>query len=320
MFLTLDKISKSFDHHKVVKELEIGVEKGEILCLLGASGCGKTTTLKMIGGFLKPDSGRILIEGEDITTEDPQKRPVSTVFQSYALFPNMTVEKNVMYGLKFRGYKKREALKEATKFLEAVGLKDYAKAGVGEISGGQRQRVALARALITRPKVLLLDEPLSNLDAKLRIKMREEIKEIQRQFGITTIFVTHDREEAMVIADKIGIMHEGRLTQVGSPKEVYLQPKDEYTMGFLGPINTFTTKSGKIIKCRPEDLSISLERENSEAVGTITKSEFLGFYNQYYLRVREDIILIREQENFSLQVGAEVGIKIDNGIKTKLIV
>lgn len=310
MFLTLDNISKNFDHHQVVKELSVAVEKGEILCLLGASGCGKTTTLKMIGGFLKPDRGRILIENEDITEVDPQRRPVSTVFQSYALFPNMTVEKNVMYGLKFRGYSKKEALKETAKFLKAVGLEEYAKAGVGEISGGQRQRVALARALITKPKVLLLDEPLSNLDAKLRIKMREEIKEIQRQFGITTIFVTHDREEAMVIADKIGIMHEGRLTQVGSPKEVYLHPQDEYTMGFLGPINRFNDKTGKIIKCRPEDLSISLDKERAQAIGKIIKSEFLGFYTQYYLLVNQDLLLIRDQNDSAFKVGDEVGVEI----------
>lgn len=310
MFLTLDNISKSFDSHKVVSNLNVGVEKGEILCLLGASGCGKTTTLKMIGGFLSPDDGRILIEDEDITHLDPQKRPVSTVFQSYALFPNMTVEKNVMYGLKFRGYSKAEASKEATKFLESVGLREYAKAGVGEISGGQRQRVALARALITKPKVLLLDEPLSNLDAKLRIKMREEIKEIQRKFGITTIFVTHDREEAMVIADKIGIMHEGRLTQVGNAKEMYLHPKDDYTMSFLGPVNEFADNEGNTVKCRPEDVTITTDIVTSNAQGIITKAEFLGFYTQYYIKINQDIILVRDKRDSIYKVGDKVGISV----------
>ena len=180
MYLELKNISKSFGEKEVVKDLSLALPKGELLCLLGASGCGKTTTLKMISGFLKTDKGQILVDGQDITTLAPEKRPVSTVFQSYALFPHMSVLENVIYGLKFRGIRKKEAKEMGMEYLKIVDMEEYAGASIGEISGGQQQRVALVRSLITKPKVLLLDEPLSNLDAKLRVKVPVEPYHIHR--------------------------------------------------------------------------------------------------------------------------------------------
>ncbi|MGL6197529.1 MAG: ABC transporter ATP-binding protein [Lachnospiraceae bacterium] len=307
MYLELKDICKSFGQHTVVNHLNISVQKGEILCLLGASGCGKTTTLKMIGGFLKADSGSICLDGQEITGMPPENRPVATVFQSYALFPHMTVLKNVMYGLKFQNYSKKEARKTAMDYLDIVGLNDYAGAGVQEISGGQRQRVALARALVTKPKVLLLDEPLSNLDAKLRIKMREEIKEIQKRFHITTIFVTHDQEEAMAIANRIAIMHGGKLIQTGKPEEVYRQPTDEYVMDFLGTVNTFIDPAGKKMRCRPEDMEFVSE---GGIRGKVIRSEFLGFYRQYYIQIGDDQIIMRGGQQEEYWPGDIVNIKV----------
>ena len=215
MYLEMKDLSKSFDGKEVVSGLNLSMNQGEILCLLGVSGCGKTTTLRMAGGFLEPDRGHIYLDGEDITKLPPERRPVSTVFQSYALFPHMTALQNVMYGLKFQGMKKKEAAERAWEYLEIVGLADRASSSVQELSGGQQQRVALARSMAVNPKVLLLDEPLSNLDAKLRIRMRDELKELQKKTGITMIFVTHDQEEAMALADKIAIMEGARLIQMG---------------------------------------------------------------------------------------------------------
>ena len=245
MYLEIENLSKSFDGKEVVSGLKLSMNRGEILCLLGASGCGKTTTLRMLGGFLKPDGGKIFLDGEDITGLEPERRPVSTVFQSYALFPHMTVLQNVMYGLKFQGMKKKEAAECACRYLDIVGLSDRGNGAVQELSGGQQQRVALARALAVNPKVLLLDEPLSNLDAKLRIRMRDELKELQKKTGITMIFVTHDQEEAMALADRIAIMDGGRLVQTGTPSQVYRNPANLFVMEFLGTADRIELMSGR---------------------------------------------------------------------------
>ncbi len=234
MYLELQHLKKSFDGKTVVDDVSFGLEKGELLCILGASGCGKTTTLNMIGGFLRPDAGRIILDGEDITALPPEARPVSTVFQSYGLFPHMTVVQNVAYGLKFRGYSRKEAAAKAREYLDLVGLADYANAHIAEISGGQQQRVALARALIVEPKLCLLDEPLSNLDAALRTRMRVELKKLQKDLGITMVFVTHDQEEAIILADYMAIMDGGRLIQCDTPRNVYRNPADAYVSEFLG--------------------------------------------------------------------------------------
>ena len=207
MFLQLKGLKKIYEEEKGLKNLDLEIEEGSFVTLLGPSGCGKTTTLNLLGGFIQPDSGHILLEGEDITGLPPERRPVSTVFQSYALFPHLNVLDNVCYGLRFfRGMKKKEAAPIAMEELKTVGLSGYETARIGELSGGQQQRVALARAMATGPKILLLDEPLSNLDAGLRVQLREELKELQKKLGITMVFVTHDQEEALSLSDKIVVM------------------------------------------------------------------------------------------------------------------
>lgn len=248
MFLELKSIHKSFEGLKVVENLDLSLEKGQLLCILGSSGCGKTTTLNMIGGFLTPDSGTIELDGADITAIPPEKRPVSTVFQSYGLFPHMTVLENVIYGLKFRGYKKRQAREKGMEYLEMVGLRDYANSPIHEISGGQQQRTALARALIVEPKLCLLDEPFSNLDAALRVKMRKELKQLQRELGITMVFVTHDQEEAMLLSDQMAIMDQGRLIQMGSPEEIFRHPANEFVSGFLSLSSLRWEEDGTLLK------------------------------------------------------------------------
>lgn len=304
MYLELKNVSKSFGEKEVVKDLSLELPKGELLCLLGASGCGKTTTLKMISGFLKTDRGQILVDGQDITSLEPEKRPVSTVFQSYALFPHMTVLDNVTYGLKFQGIRKKEAREMGMEYLKIVDMEEYAHASIGEISGGQQQRVALVRSLITRPKVLLLDEPLSNLDAKLRVKMREEIREIQRKYEITMVFVTHDQEEAMVLGDQIAIMDEGKLVQIGRPEEVYLHPQNAFARDFLGISNQFITVTGEKVCCRPEELDFAAE---GIVKGVIRQEEFLGFYRQYYVEtMNQESIIVRTERDKKVKIGETV--------------
>ena len=232
----------------MVKDLSLTLEKGKLLCILGSSGCGKTTTLNMIGGFLTPDSGSILLDGQDLTKLPPERRPVSTVFQSYGLFPHMTLLENVIYGLKFRGYSKADARKKGREYLDMVGLADRADAYIHEISGGQQQRVALARALIVEPKLCLLDEPFCNLDAALRVKMREELKKLQRELGMTMVFVTHDQEEAMILADSMAIMEKGVLIQNATPADIYRNPANEFVRSFLNLDDLIWTEDGRLMK------------------------------------------------------------------------
>ncbi|WP_102398767.1 ABC transporter ATP-binding protein [Haloimpatiens massiliensis] len=302
MFLQLKNLVKSFNDLNVVNDLNMNVEKGEMVCFLGSSGCGKTTTLRMIGGFLKPDGGNIILDGNDITNLESQERPVATVFQSYALFPNMNVMQNVIYGLKFQGYKKKEALSMGEKYLHLVGLDDYKKSSVSKLSGGQQQRVALARALILKPKVLLLDEPLSNLDAKLRLKMRDEIKEINEKFKITMIFVTHDQEEALSISDKIAVMNEGKIEQIGTPEDLYNNPKTDFVASFIGTLNRLKLQDGSIKFVRPEKIIIHRNEEKQNA--EIIKKQFLGSNSIYSIKTKDEQILkvqvINTLDNFNV--------------------
>ena len=256
MFLELRNITKLYDKDNGISNISFSVDQGEFVTLLGPSGCGKTTTLNIIGGFLKPDSGKVVLDGQDITEFVPEERPVSTVFQSYALFPHMNVLDNVSYGLRHLcRMSKKSAADEAVKYLEIVGLSGYEHSHVGNLSGGQQQRVALARSMATKPKLLLMDEPLSNLDASLRIKMRLELKNLQRKLGITMILVTHDQEEALSMSDKIIVMDKGDILQTGSPQDIYFRPLSRKVSSFIGRAN-FVDINGKHELIRPENIKI----------------------------------------------------------------
>lgn len=237
----LRHIVKDFDSSgsrvRAVDELSIGIVDGEFFALLGPSGCGKTTTLRLIAGFEQPTSGHILIRGREMQGIPAYHRPVNTVFQDYALFPHLTVEQNVMFGLRMEGVDKKTARKQAGEALEMVRLPGVGARKPNQLSGGQQQRVALARALVKKPAVLLLDEPLGALDLKLRVNMQYELKALQRDLGITFIYVTHDQEEAITMADRIAVMHEGRLLQVGTPKQIYEQPETRFVADFIGESN-----------------------------------------------------------------------------------
>ena len=232
-------VNKIYGTNHVVKDLNLLVEEGEFLTLLGSSGCGKTTTLRMIAGFEEPTTGSITVEGEPIEDKEPYERNVNTVFQSYALFPHMTIYDNVAYGLKMKKVPKKEIKERVLKMLEMVQLSGFEKRYPSQLSGGQKQRVAIARALINRPKVLLLDEPLGALDLKLRKQMQLELKRLQKKLNITFIYVTHDQEEALTMSDRIAIMHDGVVDQIGSPTEIYERPATKFVATFIGETNVF---------------------------------------------------------------------------------
>ena len=239
-FLDLNNLEKTFGTNRVVKDFTLGIEKGEFVSLLGPSGCGKTTVLRMVAGFETPTSGSIRIDGQDVTGQRTNQRAIGMMFQAYALFPNMTVADNVAFGLKVKGVPRDEREARVAEMLRLIGLPDKGGSYPFQLSGGQQQRVALARALAPRPRVLLLDEPLSALDAKVRVSLRNEIRAIQRELGITTIFVTHDQEEAMSISDRIVVMNGGIAEQAGAPFEIYNNPRTRFVAGFVGTLSTFS--------------------------------------------------------------------------------
>ena len=230
-------IVKYFDGQLILKGINLDIYENEFVTLLGPSGCGKTTLLRILGGFLEPDEGTVVFDGENITELPPHKRDLNTVFQKYALFPHLNVYDNVAFGLKLKGEPADIIEQKVTRMLKLVGLADFGKRGVHEMSGGQQQRVAIARALVNEPKVLLLDEPLGALDAKLRKEMQKELKKIQKEVGITFIFVTHDQEEALTMSDKIVVMKEGEIQQIGSPTDIYNEPANRYVANFIGASN-----------------------------------------------------------------------------------
>ena len=242
--VTLRGLRKSFGERIVVNDVSLEIRAGEFFSLLGPSGCGKTTTLRMIGGFESPEAGNILIDGRDVTNDEPEKRPLNTVFQNYALFPHLNVRENVAFGLRFEknSHSKESESKRVSDALELVQLGIFGDRRVHQLSGGEQQRVALARALILEPSVLLLDEPLGALDAQLRARLQIELATLQRQIGITFIYVTHDQHEAFTMSDRIGVMREGRLMQVGGPRELYEQPNSVEVARFVGAAN--------LIQCR----------------------------------------------------------------------
>ena len=266
----IEGVNKIYGKNHVVKDLTLAVEEGEFLTLLGSSGCGKTTTLRMIAGFEEPTSGSIKVEGKPIEEKEPFERNVNTVFQSYALFPHMTIFDNIAYGLKMKKVPKNEIRERVQEMMELVQLGGFEKRYPSQLSGGQKQRVAIARALINRPRVLLLDEPLGALDLKLRKQMQLELKRLQKKLNITFIYVTHDQEEALTMSDRIAVMHDGIIDQLDTPKEIYEHPKTKFVATFIGETNTF---DGCISDMQENHITVSLENGIVQGIGTDFKSQ-----------------------------------------------
>lgn len=308
MYLRIENLRKIFEENRGIEKIDFSIEKGELISLLGPSGCGKTTLLNIIGGFLKPDNGKIYLEDRDITDIPPEKRDISTVFQSYALFPHMNVLENIKYGLKYKKLTKKEQNELALEYLKIVGLDGYEKKSIQELSGGQQQRVALARALVLYPKVLLLDEPFSNLDAKLKISMREELKELQKNLKISMIFVTHDQEEALSISDKVVVMNNGKIEQIGTPEEIYYSPINEYVANFIGKSN-FILKDGAKKLIRPENIKIE---KNQKGSWEVINKEFMGAYTMLKIRngIEELYVNIQGEKGREYKLGDLVEISI----------
>jgi putative spermidine/putrescine transport system ATP-binding protein len=265
-FLTVSNLSKSFGKTKVFEHISFDIEEGELVTLLGPSGCGKSTLLRCIAGLTEPDEGQIGVLGEDITQRAPQKRGIGMVFQSYALFPNLTVMGNIAFGLQMQGVQAHEIEQRVTEVIGLVELQGHEKKLVHQLSGGQRQRVALARALVVRPRILLLDEPLSALDARIRKNLREEIRRIQTQLKLTTVFVTHDQEEAMILSDRIFVMNQGCIVQTGSAETIYTRPTSEFVARFMGSFNLLNPEQAKALlgldikgqlAIRPESIQVA---------------------------------------------------------------
>ncbi len=343
--IRLHQLVKSFGGAPVVTGIDLDIGAGQFYSLLGPSGCGKTTTLRMIAGFEKPDSGRIELDGRDVVSDPPNRRPVNTVFQTYALFPFMTVGDNVAFGLRYQKVSRDEAKRRVGEALELVRMSDFAKRRPAQLSGGQQQRVALARALVLRPRVLLLDEPLGALDAKLRKQLQLELRAVQREVGITFVYVTHDQEEALTMSDQIAVLAEGRVEQVGAPQEIYSAPATTFVAGFLGAANIFdaevlesvggsavcaalnttlgaaveetAARGAAAIVIRPERISVQTASEpigpgRNAIGGTVAQVVYLGNCTQVHVDVGAPAALIVEVPNHSgpgsvtLEPGAKV--------------
>jgi spermidine/putrescine transport system ATP-binding protein len=315
--IVLDAVSKQFGEHAAVREVSLAIGDGEFFSLLGPSGCGKTTTLRMIAGFVEPDEGRILLQGRDVTTVPPNRRPVNMVFQQYALFPHMSVYDNVAFGLSVKHVPRSEHRPRIEELLRVVSLEGYEKRRPRQLSGGQQQRVALARALVNRPAALLLDEPLGALDVKLRKQMQLELKRIQHELGTTFIYVTHDQEEALAMSDRIAVMDAGRVEQLGTPREVYEQPATPFVADFIGSLNAIEIRVDEVVggygiarlgerdrvvvpveagtsagielrvAVRPEHVQLAGGDENGSRLGgTVADIVYLGMYTQLHVDTR----------------------------------
>jgi putative spermidine/putrescine transport system ATP-binding protein len=287
-FLALENLSKRFGTQAAVDGLSLEVEKGEFVSLLGPSGCGKTTTLQMIAGFVEPSGGAIRLEGRDLLAVKPARRGLGIVFQSYALFPHMTVAENVAFGLEMQKVAAAERASRVAETLALVGLANFSARFPRQLSGGQQQRVALARALVIRPQILLLDEPLSNLDAKLREEMQIELRQIQRTVGTTTILVTHDQAEAMALSDRIVVMNRGKAEQVGPPHEVYERPASAFVAGFLGKTNLVNG-----ITVRPERIFFA----DAGLAGTVRTRIFQGNHWLYQVETASGLVTVIRQNS-----------------------
>ena len=298
----LVRVTKRFGAVAAVDAIDLEVHPGEFLSLLGPSGCGKTTTLRLIAGFERPDEGEVRIGGQDVSRVPSYKRDVNTVFQSYALFPHLSVLENVSYGLKQRGLGRGERRSRASEMLQLVRLPGFGDRKPRQLSGGQQQRVALARALVMHPRVLLLDEPLGALDLKVRKELQIELKRIQEEIGITFVYVTHDQEEALAMSDRVVVMNAGRIEQIGAPGEIYDRPATEWIAAFIGDTN-FLTVNGREVAIRPERLRVAASGEGLE--GRVTTTMIIGPVVQCVIRLDDgQEVLMREQRS-----GSEKGVE-----------
>ncbi|MFT6559078.1 ABC transporter ATP-binding protein [Sneathiella sp.] len=332
--LTLSNLRKEYGSFVAVDNVELSIPQGSFVCLLGPSGCGKTTLLRMIAGLERQTGGRILMDGEDITGIPTHKRELGMVFQSLALFPHLTVAENIAYALRIRGASKAEQTARAEELLDLIHLPGYGERAVSQLSGGQRQRVAIARALALSPKLFLLDEPLSALDAKLREEMQVELRQLQQKLGITTIVVTHDQREAMTMADLVVVMGEGRIRQAAKPVEIYRQPVDTFVADFIGATNLLPVRKGAdniavfgnqqisgidissagenlTLSVRPEELQI-VKSGQSDLKGTVSFVRDLGATIETFVEVEGEILtsVTSPRERVSVSVGDEVGLHL----------
>ena len=338
MRLRLENISKSYGEQKVLKDLSLTVEEGEFFFLIGSSGCGKSTLLRLVSGLVSPDQGRIFFDSQDVTDLPAEKRGLGLVFQNYALWPHMTVWDNVAFGLELRGEKGSLLREKVGRVLREVRLEGFEKRYPGELSGGQQQRVALARAIVIEPKLVLLDEPLSNLDAGLRLEMRSELRRIHKALGITMVYVTHDQKEALSLADRVALLHDGKLEQVGTPAELYKIPQSSYAASFLGETNfingTFRRNLGgawvldspfgameiaadhvfkpsengaAMISMRPESLSFQGPEDALNFQAEVLENNFMGDTTQLVLKAFDQRITA---ETISGAFGLKLGDKV----------
>lgn len=307
MYLSLKNISKKYKDKEILKNISFDIKEGELVCILGPSGCGKTTLLNIIGGFVSDFSGDVLLSDENINNIPPEKREIATVFQSYGLFTHKNVIDNVSYGLKLLKVDKNTRENRAKEMLEKVGLAGYEKKKIKELSGGEQQRVAIARSMVLNPKLLLLDEPLSNLDIHLRDVMRKEIKRIQKQFGVTMIIVTHDQEDAFKLADRVIVINEGHIEQIGTPEELYKEPKSNFISSFIGENNIIDEN----LVIRPEEITIKLD---SSGEGKVVDVTYLGATVEYLVETPDGntlkVLTMSTAERFN--IGDKVLVQINN--------
>ena len=327
--IKLNDIVVKFGDFTALHDINVHVKEGEFFTFLGPSGCGKTTTLRTITGFIQPVSGSVVVKDQDITHVPIEDRNIGIVFQSYALFPTMTVYDNIAFGLKIKKMKKPEIDKKVREIARKVDLSDeQLMKAVSQLSGGQQQRVAIARALVTEPAIICMDEPLSNLDAKLRVQLRNELKQMQQEFGITTIYVTHDQEEALTLSDRIAVFNKGYIEQIGTPNEVYNFSKTEFVCNFIGDINRL---SGPVVRqmidagaelketwhnyIRLERMHVNVEAQPGQTVvsGTVTRREYYGLYIKYYIDIGcQTVKVIEKNDGVRIyEEGQQVSVVID---------